>query len=189
LLLALKDQANDQAWTALCARYRPVLISFARRLGLSELDAQDAAQDSLLAFACAYRSGSYNRSRGRLRAWLFTIASNKVRDIQRKLCRQPHKALGDELPGGVELIPDDHAMSHAWESHWQRAILDACLEEVARHVEPATLQAFKLYVLEERDIDEVGARLNMTRNAVFKAQRRVLGRLREIYERLTNDDG
>lgn len=188
LLLALRDQDNEQAWTALCARYRPVLISFARRLGLSEADAQDAAQDSLFAFARAYRQGNYDRTRGRLRAWLFTIASHKVRDLQRKLCRQPEKGQSDGVPAGLDAVADDRRLTDLWESHWQKAILDACLDEAARHVEPSTMLAFRLYVLEERPVDEVAAQLDMTRNAVFKAQRRVLARLREVYDRLTNDE-
>lgn len=188
LLLALKDQTNEQAWAALCARYRPVIISFARRLGLPEQDAQDAAQDSLFAFARAYRQGHYDRNRGRLRAWLFTIASRRIRDIQRKLCRRPDRGNGQVEDDGVEAIADDDRAGNPWEMHWQRAILDACLEEAARHVEPTTLAAFKLHVLEELPIDEVAERLNMSRNAAFKAQRRVLTRLREVYERITSDE-
>lgn len=188
LLLALKDEANEQAWVVLCARYQPVLISFGRRLGLSEPDAQDAAQESLFAFARSYRQGQYDRSRGRLRAWLFSIASHKVRDAQRKLCRQAERRDHEGPPGIVDELPDDHHMSHTWELEWQRAILDACLEEAARHVESSTIEAFRLYVLQEKAVDEVAAQLNMTRNAVFKAQRRVLSRIREIYDRITNDE-
>jgi RNA polymerase sigma factor (sigma-70 family) len=188
LLLALKDQSNDQAWTAFCARYRPVLIAFARHLGLSEPDAQDAAQDSLFAFANAYRQGEYDRGKGRLRAWLFSIAAHKVRDIQRRICRRPANLEGPSGTDWAEAVPDDHRMSDIWESQWHKAMLDACMDEVARHVEPATLQAFRLYVLEDREVDAVAAELNMTRNAVFKAQRRVLARLREAYERLTLDE-
>lgn len=188
LLLALQDQTNEQAWAALCARYRPVIISFARRLGLPEQDAQDAAQDSLFAFARAYREGHYDRTRGRLRAWLFAIASHRIRDAQRKICRRPDWNNPPEAPDVIEAVADDNQTGNPWEMHWQRAILDACLEEAARRVEPATLAAFKLHVLEELPIDEVAARLNMSRNAAFKAQRRVLMRLREIYDRITSDE-
>lgn len=188
LLLALEDQGNEQAWAGLCARFGPVLISFARRLGLSEPDAQDAAQESLFAFACAYRRGGYDRTRGRLRAWLFTITSNKVRDLQRKLCRQPARAARNEAPANLDDLADESLQQHPWRIHWQRAILDACLEEVSRKVEPSTLQAFRLLVLEELSVEEVEARLGMTRNAIFKAQRRVLARLRETYDRITQDD-
>ncbi len=188
LLLALRDQGNQQAWTAFSARYRPVLISFARRLGLSEPDAQDAAQDCLFAFARAYREGNYDRTRGRLRNWLFSIASHKVKDLQRRICRRPIAQGQRDDAAGIDAVPDRQPSCDPLESEWHRAILDACIEEVARHVEPTTLQVFRLHVLEERSVDDVAAELNMTRNAIFKAQRRVLTRMREVYERLMNDE-
>ncbi len=188
LLLALQDQANDQAWSSFYARYRPVLVAFGRRLGLSDQDAQDAAQESLFAFAQAYRKGDYARGRGRLRHWLFSITSHKVRDLQRRLCRQPMTVDPQTGTGIIEAVPDDHQLSSVWEAQWHKAVLDACLKEVSRHVEPATLQAFKLLVLDGLHVDEVAAQLNMTRNAVFKAQRRVLTRLREEYERIMAEE-
>jgi len=37
LLEELKDEANADAWNEFDTRYRPILIGFARRLGLGEL--------------------------------------------------------------------------------------------------------------------------------------------------------
>jgi RNA polymerase sigma-70 factor, ECF subfamily len=188
LLLALRDRGNDQAWTLFCARYRPVLISFARRLGLADPDAQDAAQDTLLAFATSFRLGEYDRSRGRLRSWLFSIASHKIRDLQRKLCRRPLNGEVQDRSGAIENIPDDRRVSDIWENEWQKAIIETCLDEIRNHVEPSTIQAFRMYVLEDLNADDVAERLSMTRNAVFKAQRRVLTRMREVYEQLMSDE-
>lgn len=188
LLLALRDQGNDRAWTLFCARYQPVLIAFARRLGLSSSDAQDAAQDSLFAFARAYRQGDYDRTRGRLRNWLLSIAAHKIRDLQRKVCRQPAALGTQEDTTWFDDIADDRQASNICEAQWHNAILDSCLDKVSRHVEPATMQAFRLYVIEDRGVDEVAAKMNMTRNAVFKAQRRVMTRLRELYEQMMSDD-
>ena len=42
LLEGLKDPRNEAAWRRFMDRYRPILIGFARRLGLSPSDAEDA---------------------------------------------------------------------------------------------------------------------------------------------------
>src|SRR4029453_12334468 len=84
LLAGLKDNKNDAVWSDFFARYQPMLLAFARKLGMSDEDAKNAAQEALMAFVSAYREGAYDRKKGRLRTWLYGIASHKVRDMQRK---------------------------------------------------------------------------------------------------------
>jgi len=184
LLIGLRDRSNDAIWTLFCRRYRTVLISFACRLGLSEQDAQDAAQDTLLAFAESYRKGKYDPRKGRLRTWLLGIASHKIHDVMRRNCRQPGMLESKDGEKRLEHIPDSHSMNQLWEEEWRRAILAACLKDVYRQIELKTLRAFELFVFEEWPVDKVASHLNMTRNAVYKAQRRVLNRLRERYKYL-----
>ena len=43
LLNSLRDPANGAAWGELDGRYRPILFNLARRAGLSDADAADAA--------------------------------------------------------------------------------------------------------------------------------------------------
>lgn len=183
LLMGLRTR-DDPAWTTFYSRYQPVLVAFARRLGLRESDAQDAAQEALLAFADGYRKGQYDREKGRLRTWLFSIASHKVRDIQR---RNGREAVFVDLPEKTHFfghVPGDDEMSRIWETEWQRALTDACMEEVARHVEPQTFQAFELFVMQEWPAEKVADYLGVTSNAVFKAKRRVLTRMRKAYQRM-----
>lgn len=184
LLLALKDQDNDGVWSAFCERYQPLLLAFARRLGLNEHDALDAAQECLLAFAQSYEQGAYDPDKGALRKWLLGIAANKIRDIQRRRRREfvPEEATGQT--GLLEGVPDEHTMTAVWEAEWEQAVLNACMQEVRRQVEPSTMQAFELFVLQEWPAERVAAHLGVTANAVFKAKRRVLSRMREAYQYL-----
>jgi len=184
LLIGLQDWENDSVWTSFCARYRPVLVLFGRRLGLDEPDAHDAAQEALTAFAEAYRKGAYDRKQGRLRRWLFAIASHKIRNLQRQNYGQRGVVDWSDKTKWLNSVPDEHSMSQIWEAQWQRAVLDACLGEVYSKVELSTIQAFQLYVLEEWPVDKVADHLGMTQNAVLKAARRVLTRLREAYNHL-----
>lgn len=187
LLLGLCDRENDRVWTEFCDRYLPILESFGQRLGLTHEDASDAAQEALSAFAAAYRRGDYDRTRGHLRTWLFGIATNKIRDVQRGNHRWPSPLEAAEGGQGANEVPDDHTMSDLWEAEWQQAVLSACLEEVYREVKLSTARAFELFVLKEWPVDKVAAELGLTRNAVFKAQRRVLSRLRELHGRLNEE--
>jgi hypothetical protein len=84
LLLGLADPGNRTVWQQFVERYRPPILRFARRRGLTGDDAEDAAQQSLVAFAQAYQEGRYDREKGRLRSWLFGIARNQIRKTRRE---------------------------------------------------------------------------------------------------------
>jgi RNA polymerase sigma factor (sigma-70 family) len=180
LLAGLRDPQDDVVWREFCERYRPVLVSFASRLGLGRPEAEDAAQETLLAFATSYRQGHYDREKGRLRSWLSGIAQNKIRDIQRR--RQREAAIGDgkETTAFVERFPDPHSLSEVWEAEWRRALVRACLERVRSQVEPTTIRAFELFALREWPAEEVASHLGLSRNAVYKAKNHVLSRLRSM---------
>ncbi len=183
LLMGLQDR-DDPAWSTFYSRYQPVLVAFGRRMGLRHSDAQDAAQEALIAFADSYRKGQYDRTKGRLRTWLFSIASNKVRDVQRRNGRDAVFVDVPEKTHFMGVVPGDNEMSRIWETEWQKALTDACMEEVARHVEPKTFQAFELFVVREWSAEKVAEHLGLSRNAVFKAKRRVLTRMRATYQRM-----
>lgn len=183
LLVGLQDRANERVWGEFCTRYRPVLLAFGRRLGLSQEDAQDAAQDTLLAFADGYRRGEYSRDKGRLRNWLYGIARNKIHLLQRRdeHCRPANAADAQQL---LERTADADGLDAAWEDEWRRGLIQSCLEEARRHLGEETLQAFVLFVLQDMPADQVAARLGITRNAVFKAKRRVLTHMQAAYRQL-----
>jgi RNA polymerase sigma-70 factor (ECF subfamily) len=187
-LRGLEDRQNEQAWSEFCRRYAPVLTSFGRRLGLNEEDSRDAAQDALLAFAEAYKQGKYEREKGRLRTWLLGIATKKIRDVQRRQVR--HAAQGGHATEGTDLIhrvPDDHALGDIWEEEWRQSVLDACLVELRKQVEPRTMRAFELLVLKEWPTERVADELGMTRGALYQTKNRVLTQLRKIRKQLNRD--
>jgi RNA polymerase sigma-70 factor (ECF subfamily) len=184
LLAGLRDRSNDACWGEFFTRYQPLLVAFGRKLGLTETDAHDAAQETLMAFVSAYREGGYDREKGRLRTWLMGIASHKIRDLQRKRGRE--KVVADN-PGSTAFlnkIPDDEAVSQIWDAEWHESIIKRCLEEVRRQVKPRTMEAFELFALQGLSAEQVAQKLGMTENAVWIAKNRVLTRMRETQKYL-----
>jgi len=182
LLQGLADPRNHAIWSEFDQRYRPVVQAFARKLGLSAPEADEAAQDTLSDFAEQYRGGRYDRGRGRLRAWLFAIAKTRVARLQRARAQQ--RAQRGESALGV--LPEDADPEAVWEAEWRRAVFQSALAELrtAESLDPTTLRAFERVALEGRDVRETAAELGVTPNAIYIAKHRCLERLRAFVAEL-----
>lgn len=184
LLRALLDPANGAAWEQFDRRYRPVLLMTAQRLGLNRQDAEDAVQETLAAFASAYRHGRYDRDKGRLRHWLLGIARHKIQDLHRRRARR--EILEADRAGTTAFLDKitDEQVDTTYEMEWQRALLRECLREVRAQVEPKTFEAFELFALEQRPVTEVAARLGISRDSVYQSKSRVLRHMCRVREEL-----
>jgi RNA polymerase sigma factor (sigma-70 family) len=179
LLEAIKDGQDGRAWGRFISRYRPMIVSFAKTLGLDSSDSEDVGQETLLQFLKIYREGRYNREKGKLRSWLFTIANRKMHDIQRKKMKE--LVIGDQtgVSGMMVKLESPDEMKERWEEEWQRSILRACMEEAAREVSPQTLAAFECYVLKRWPVEKVAQHLEISANTVYLAKNRVLSLMRK----------
>lgn len=176
LLEGLKRADRQTVWGEYVSRYRPLLVRHFQRLGIQLQDAEDIAQETLLAFARAYGEGKYDPNHGRLRSWLFGIAHRTLRAWNRQRAR----ALPATQLTPRDVLPDEDHQSELWEEDWRDAVLEQCIEEVRREVEPTTFAAFAKFAREGRPAREVAAELGISENAVFGAKRRILRRIREL---------
>lgn len=179
LLEGLRDPANQAVWLTFVGRYRPLIVRYGERLGLSAEDAEDVAQASLLAFCEAYRERRYERVRGRLREWLFGIVHNQVRNWQRRHAR-PEAVPETKAEGLLDGLESREGQEQLWEAEWRDSVARACLDLVRSEVQASTFEAFERFALEGRPAEEVAAELGLTPNAVYTAKRRVLRRVREL---------
>jgi RNA polymerase sigma-70 factor (ECF subfamily) len=181
LLEELADPSNQAVWREFDARYRTLVVRFAKRSGLSDEDAADEAQDARAGFARDYRSGSYDRDKGRLRTWLFGIARNRIFDVLRLAARRRRQVGAAEEP-----IQESAALEDVWEQEWRAATLRLAVDEVRRSstIDPRTMQAFDLVVLASQSPREAARIVNMTVDEVYVAKSRVLSRIRGVIAEL-----
>ena len=151
--------------------FRPRLVVVDSRDGL-------AAQQTLVGFLEGYRAGRYDPSKGRLRQWLFGIASNVIRQARRKpRAVQVADSAGTDF---FEKLADDVTLEALWDEEWRTALLAHCLRLVRDEVEEQTYSAFDRFACQGRPAAEVAGELRMSENAVYGCKRRVLERLREL---------
>jgi RNA polymerase sigma-70 factor (ECF subfamily) len=179
-LESLKTAHDESAWTEFCSHFRPVVVEFARKLGLSNVEAEDAAQETMAAFFKAFKEGKYDPDKGRLSNWLFGIAKRVILNLRGR--RPLEKLIADKATGTSfwDMVQDDKTLGRTWEIQWQQMVLKRCLEQVRREFDPKVFGAFRQYAIDQFSIEEVCQRFDMSRNAVYIAKSRILSRLREL---------
>jgi RNA polymerase sigma-70 factor (ECF subfamily) len=183
ILHDLRDYANRGAWDRLVERFRRPIASFVREVGVAPADCEDVAQNTLLAFAEAYRGGKYDRDAGRLSRWLFGIA---YKQALRQRRRDAHDPPAPALPEGAEpnAVLDEATASDVWDRLWSRHLLEKGIEQARGEFDADAFRIFELVVLEDRSPAEVAAELGLPAQAVYAAKHRVLRRVRELIAEL-----
>lgn len=179
ILTDLSDFTNQSAWQHFVERFRAPIVRFAQRLGLAEPDAEEVAQETLAAFASAYRQKQYDRSKGRLSHWLFGIAHRQALSARRSNARRHALTFQPDGDSYLESVPDGQAADRLWEEEWEQAVLELCLHRVRQEVEPMTMRAFEA-VMGERTPAEAAREMGIPVKAVYNAKYTVLKRLREL---------
>jgi RNA polymerase sigma-70 factor (ECF subfamily) len=186
LLLQVRSPANREAWDQFALIYQPVIYRLARHRGLQDADAQDLAQQVLMAVASAIGTWKKNNESVRFRHWLRRVARNAIVNA---LSRQPH----DRATGGssVQELLQEHphvdAESDAQiELEYRREIYLRAARIVSGDIEPDTWRAFEITVIENRSIDEAAVELNKPIGTIYAARSRIMRRLREAVQELEN---
>lgn len=181
LLDDLRNPGNETVWQQFVNRYMPMIVKYAVRAGLRSADADDAAQQTMIAFCTAYQQGKYDREKGRLRFWLYGIARNQIKSVFRRRAKQEVQVAEDTAQTDFfARQPDEADLEKVWEEEWREAVLRQCLEEVHREFDPKSIEAFELFAWKGLPAQEVAERLDMTPNAVFIVKSRILKRIREL---------
>jgi RNA polymerase sigma-70 factor (ECF subfamily) len=180
LLDALHDQSNDAVWSAIDARYRPVIAALAVRLGLRSPDADEVAQQALAEFVRSYKDGRYDRTKGRLSSWILGIAHHTA-------LKMMQKREGNNSGTMISELADEQSLRTIWTDERDRTILAKAMDLLRdeSEIDERTLLAFELVALRGVPAIEAGEQAQMTVDQVYVAKNRVTRKLRVLVEQLT----
>ena len=184
LLVQVRSPGNREAWDQFVQIYRPVIYRLARSRGLQDADAQDLAQQVLIAVASAIATWEKSDEQIRFRHWLRRVARNAIVNA---LSRRPF----DRAVGGSSaqtFLEDQHGDSPQSDAEieleYRRELYLRAARQVRVDVEPETWRAFELTVIQEMNMDEAALALNKSIGAIYVARSRIMQRLREIIREL-----
>jgi RNA polymerase sigma-70 factor, ECF subfamily len=158
---------NARAWERFVRLYTPLLLHWARRVGLQEQDAADLVQDVLIVLVRKLPEFRYQPGRS-FRGWMRTVLMNKWRD-------RPYRGASEPLESQIAGQPEADGLE---EREYRLYVMGRALKLMETDFEPTTWQACWQTVVCARPAAEVAAELGITVNAVYLAKSRVLVRLR-----------
>ncbi len=180
LLENLRDGSDPLAWEEFFARYWPLIYGSARRRGCSEHTAEEVVQEVMLKVFQHRDVFRYDPQRGRFRDWLATLVRNQLAEHRRRPSERV-RARGGDSDGAIgQLEADAEQADSAWEAAFENALAGILLDVVRRETDPRTYLAFELSALHELPGREVARITGLTRNAVYKARKRVMKRLMQL---------
>jgi RNA polymerase sigma factor (sigma-70 family) len=180
LLERLRDGANALAWDEFFSCYWPTIYGFARHRGCSEHTAEEIVQEVMLKVFQQRDVYQYDPTRGRFRDWLGAVVRNNVAEHRRRPANRIQGRGGDSHVGRLDAADDHDDAAAAWEVAFENSLLLALLDAVRRETNPRTYLAFELVGLEGLSGRDVARLTGLSRNAVYKAHKRVLERLVEL---------
>jgi RNA polymerase sigma-70 factor (ECF subfamily) len=180
LLSRLRDLDDRESWRTFFDLYWRMLYNVARRAGLSEADAQDVVQETVVAVARQMPEFRYDRAKGTFKHWLFRIVRRRVADHLRRVYRQPPKGelafdpvAEDDESAPVAADETSGEFGTAWEQEWEQAVLDAAVTRVREQANPKHFQVFDYCVRQGWPAGKVAATLGMNIAQVYLARHRV----------------
>lgn len=179
LLIRVRDPADQAAWHEFVEIYRPVILRLARQKGMQEADAEDVAQQVLVAVAKAVEQREHDPRRAKFRTWLGRVAHNAILNALTR--GKPDRGSGDSallsVLAGHEC--DSGPDSDLLRLEHRREVFRWAARQVRKEFHPTTWDAFWLTAVEQRPIDEVADQLQKNRGSIYAARSRVMRRIQE----------
>jgi RNA polymerase sigma factor (sigma-70 family) len=200
LLSRLRDWDDHESWREFFDTYWRFLYSIALRCGLSNDDARDVVQETVVAAAKGLREGRFRRAgEGSFKDWLELIVRRRVTDHLRRAKVRPfayaaHEADTARTPT-VERIPDPagDVITEVWEEEWARNVADVAMDRVKARVSAKQYQMFDLYAVKGWPVRDVARTLRANVAQVYLAKHRLTAMLRKetltLRRRMETDGG
>jgi RNA polymerase sigma factor (sigma-70 family) len=190
LLGRMKNWNDQSSWQEFFDLYWKLIYGVARKSGLSDAEAQDVVQESMVSVAKHMPSFKYNPALGTFRSWLLTLTRWRIVDQFRK--RGPialSHADDNARTSAIEKIADENNPDWVavWEADWKKTVLDAAIARVKLRLDPQKFQIFDFYVNREWPPEKVALIFNVTVNQVYLVKNRVTEMLRDEFQRLEQE--
>ncbi len=191
LLDRLRNWEDHAGWQEFFTTYWKFIYGVAIRSGLSDSEAEEVVQETVVSVARKMPDFVYDPARCSFKGWLVHVTRLRIIDQFRR--RQPTHGHTPEGPYDsratplIERIPDSGVnppLESLWEEEWERNLIDAAMERVKLRVKPAHYQIFHLSAVKGLGTLEVARMLEVNPGQVYLVRHRLAREVKREVERL-----
>ena len=190
LLRRMKDWQDQASWEDFFNTYWKLIYGVAIKAGLTDAEAQDVVQETIMNVARNIKDFEVGSARGSFKAWLLQNTRWRIADQLRKRLPQanhPTTRLHDdsETPT-TDRVPDPVSLDldALWDANWQQNLVNAALANLRSHVDPEQYQMFDLHVLRSWPAVKVARELDVKMGKVYFAKYKISRLLKKEVRRL-----
>jgi RNA polymerase sigma-70 factor (ECF subfamily) len=189
LLQRLKNWQDQSSWQEFFDTYWKLIYRVALKAGLTETEAQDVVQETMVSVSKHMPAFKYDPAIGSFKAWLLKLTRWRILDQFRKRGPLQHQSLSQDTATGTRTVdkvvdPKSQDWDAVWNLEWEQTVLEAALLKVKRRVDPQKFQIFDLYVNKEWSPARVAEAFGVSIDQVYLAKHRVTDAIKEEVSRL-----
>ena len=173
----LGDWDDQKRWQEFFDTYWKLIYSVARKSGLTEAEAQEVVQETIITVAKKVGKLRYDPAVGSFKGWLLNITRWRIADQFRKRdpAQQQRSSEERRQTATIERVADSKVtdIGDLWEEEWRENILAAAIARVKKKVDPKQFQIFDCYVRKEWPAQKVATELRVSVGQVYLARHRV----------------
>jgi RNA polymerase sigma factor (sigma-70 family) len=179
LLERLKNLEDQTSWQTFFDRYWKLIYSVARKSGLSDAEAQDVVQETIISVSKKIQGFAYNPDYGSFKGWLKRLTQWRITDyVRKKQYQSQGKRMPKEEPMSTAFAesledPAGQDIEKAWDEEWQNSLLEAALTAVKLRVSPKQYQIFYFHSFKKLPARQVAERLGVKLSEVYLAKYKV----------------
>jgi len=186
LLSRLKNRDDNESWQDFFNTYWKLVYGVAIKAGLTEEEAEEAVQETVITVARRIPEFKYDPSKCAFKTWLLNLTRWRIIDQIRKrkpdhAVLRPRRSDATARTATIERIADPASLDldKVWEQEWEQHVVTAAIAKVKKRVSPEQYQMFDLCVYKQWPVKRIAKQLGVSRGSVYLARHRITGMLKQ----------
>ena len=190
LLSRLKDWNDQESWKAFFDTYWKLIYRTALKAGLSDAEAQDVVQETVISVSKSIPNFRYDPEKGSFNSWLLKVTTRRITDQLQKrgpVGRRAETGTGTSTrTATIERIPDPagFGLEELWDEEWEQNLIEAATQRVKNKVDAKHYQIFDCCAVKQWPVSKVAQTFKINRGRVYLIKHRVGRMIKEEIERL-----
>jgi RNA polymerase sigma factor (sigma-70 family) len=196
LLERLRDMDDLASWQEFFDTYWKLIYLAAVKGGLSDADAEDVVQETIIGIARSMENYRYEPEVCSFKGWLMHVTRRRIVDHLRQehpgryalvpLTTASETQTAEETPIADESPCSEKSFENMWDSEWKTNLMHAAMERVKRRISPEHYQIFHMHSVKGMPARSVGELLGVSVAKIYVVRHRVARMIKKEYRMLEN---